>query len=148
MVTGGAAHAVDLEVMHWWTSGGEAAAVAKLAEAWDASGNAWIDGAIAGGGDTAHPVMISRILGGDPPAAFQFNHGRQAEELIEAGLLLDLTDVAEAEGWADIVNPPSLLDACTVDGRIYCAPINIHSWNWMWLSGAAYEKAGLEMPTD
>ena len=140
---------VDLEVMHWWTSGGEAAAVAEFAKAVDEkTSNTWVDGAIAGGGDTARPVMVSRIIGGDPPAAFQFNHGRQAEELIEAGLLLDITDVAEAEGWKDIVNPPSLLDACTVDGKIYCAPVNIHSWNWMWMSKAAFEKAGLEMPTD
>ena len=35
------------------------------------------------------------------------------------GLLLDLTDVAEAQGWKDVVNPPSLLDACTYEGRIY-----------------------------
>jgi glucose/mannose transport system substrate-binding protein len=31
------AHATDLEVTHWWTSGGEAAAVAELAKAFDAS---------------------------------------------------------------------------------------------------------------
>ncbi len=148
MTSASGAYAVDLEVMHWWTSGGEAAAVSKFAEAWDATGNKWVDGAIAGGGDTARPIMVSRIIGGDPPAAFQFNHGRQAEELIEAGLLLDLTDVAEAEGWKDIVNPPSLLDACTVDGRIYCAPVNIHSWQWLWLSTAAYEKAGVPVPTN
>lgn len=143
-----AANAVELEVMHWWTSGGEAAAVGKFAEAVnERTEHTWIDGAIAGGGDVARPVMVSRIIGGDPPAAFQFNHGRQAEELIEAGLMLDLTDVAEAEGWEDIVNPPSLLDACTVDGRVYCAPVNIHSWQWMWLSNAAFENAGLEVPS-
>lgn len=147
-VSASGAWAVDLEVMHWWTSGGEAAAVAEFAKAWDATGNHWVDGAIAGGGDTARPIMISRILGGDPPAAFQFNHGRQAEELIEAGLMLDLTDVAEAEGWRDIVNPPSLLDACTIDGRIYCAPVNIHSWQWMWLSNAAYAAADVPTPTN
>ncbi len=143
------AEGVDLEVMHWWTSGGEAAAVSKFAEALNGkTEHNWVDGAIAGGGDTARPIMVSRIIGGDPPAAFQFNHGRQAEELIEAGLMLDLTDVAEAQGWKDIVNPPTLLDSCTVDGRIYCAPVNIHSWNWMWLSGPAFEKAGVDMPTN
>jgi glucose/mannose transport system substrate-binding protein len=141
------AHAIELEVAHWWTSGGEANAVSKIAEAWEATGNTWLDGAIAGGGDTARPVMISRILGGDPMDAFQFNHGRQAEELIEAGLMLDLTDVAEAEGWKDIVNPPTLLDACTYEGRIYCAPINIHSWQWMWLNNSVYEELGLPVPT-
>jgi len=146
-MTATAAHAVDLEVSHWWTSGGEANAVSKLADAWNATGNKWIDGAIAGGGDTARPIMISRILGGDPMDAFQFNHGRQAEELIEAGLLLDLTDVAEEQGWKDLVNPPSLLDACTYEGKIYCAPINIHSWQWMWLNNHVYEDLGLAVPT-
>ncbi|SOE17070.1 carbohydrate ABC transporter substrate-binding protein (CUT1 family) [Hoeflea halophila] len=140
-------NATDLEVTHWWTSGGEAAAVAEFAKAFDATGHKWVDGAIAGGGGTARPIVVSRIIGGDPMGAFQFNHGRQAEELIEAGLLRDMTDVAEREGWKDIVNPPSLLDACTIDGRIYCAPVNIHSWQWVWLSHAAFEKAGVAVPT-
>jgi len=140
------ASATELEVTHWWTSGGEAAAVAEFANAFNATGHKWVDGAIAGGGGVARPIMISRITGGDPMAATQFNHGRQAEELVEAGLMQDLTEVAEAEGWTDIVNPPSLLDSCTVDGRIYCVPINIHSWQWMWLSHKAFEDAGLPVP--
>ena len=144
----GAAMAVDLEVTHWWTSGGEAAAVAEFAKAFDATGNKWIDGAIAGSGGVARPIMISRITGGDPMAATQFNHGRQAEELVEAGLMRDMTDVAEAEGWRDFVNPPSLLDSCTIDGRIYCVPINIHSWQWLWLSHKAFEDAGVPVPTN
>ncbi|TNJ43349.1 ABC transporter substrate-binding protein [Phaeobacter sp. B1627] len=143
------AHATELEVTHWWTSGGEAAAVAELAKAFDSkTEHSWKDGAIAGSGNTARPVMISRITGGDPMAATQFNHGRQAEELVEAGLMRDLTEIAAAEGWKDIVNPPSLLDACTLDGKIYCAPINIHSWQWLWLSDAAYKTAGVPVPTN
>lgn len=144
----GAAHAVDLEVTHWWTSGGEAAAVAEFAKAFDATGNKWVDGAIAGSGGTARPIMVSRIIGGDPMGAFQFNHGRQAEELIEAGLLRDLTDIAEANNWRDVIYPSSLLDSCTVDGRIYCVPVNIHSWQWLWLSNAAFEKAGVAVPSN
>ncbi|WP_299144311.1 ABC transporter substrate-binding protein [uncultured Tateyamaria sp.] len=143
-----AAHATDLEVTHWWTSGGEAAAVAEFAKAFDATGNTWVDGAIAGSGGTARPIIISRILGGDPMGATQLNHGRQAEELIEAGLMTDLTELAEAQGWKDIVNPPSLLDACTLDGRVYCVPVNIHSGQWIWLSHGAFEKVGLDVPAD
>lgn len=143
-----AAYATDLEVTHWWTSGGEAAAVAELAKAFDASGDKWIDGAIAGGGGTARPIMISRITGGDPMGATQFNHGQQALELVEAGLMLDLTDVAEANNWKEVVFPPSLLDACTVDGKIYCAPVNIHSPEWLWLSNKVYEDLGIPVPTN
>ncbi|MFT4744051.1 MAG: glucose/mannose transport system substrate-binding protein, partial [Yoonia sp.] len=36
MVSASAASAVELEVTHWWTSGGEAAAVSKFADAWNA----------------------------------------------------------------------------------------------------------------
>ncbi|MCJ8148754.1 ABC transporter substrate-binding protein [Shinella sp. H4-D48] len=141
-----AANATDLEVTHWWTSGGEAAAVAEFAKAFDATGNKWVDGAIAGAGGTARPIMISRITGGDPMGATQFNHGRQAEELVEAGLMRDLTDVATRENWKEIIKPASLLDSCTFDGKIYCAPVNIHSWQWLWLSNAAFEKAGVAVP--
>lgn len=143
-----AASAVELEVTHWWTSGGEAAAVAELAKAFDASGDKWVDGAIAGGGDTARPIMISRITGGDPMGATQFNHGQQAMELVEAGLMLDLTDVAEANDWKNKIYPPSLLESCTVDGKVYCAPLNIHSPEWLWLSNKVYEDIGIPVPKD
>ena len=142
----GMAHATDLEVTHWWTSGGEAAAVAELAKAFDATGNKWVDAAIAGSGATARPIMISRITGGDPMGATQFNHGRQAEELVEAGLMRDLTDLATAEKWTEVIRPKSLLDSCTIDGKIYCAPVNIHSWQWLWLSNKAFEQAGVPVP--
>jgi glucose/mannose transport system substrate-binding protein len=142
------AGATDLEVAHWWTSGGESAAVAEFAKAFDATGNKWVDAAIAGGGNTARPIMVSRITGGDPMAAFQFNTGRQAEELIEAGLLRDLTDVATKEKWSEVIRPASLLEGCTVDGKVYCVVVNIHSWQWLWLSHKAFADAGVAVPTN
>ncbi|KQQ37121.1 ABC transporter substrate-binding protein [Rhizobium sp. Leaf306] len=140
--------AADLEVTHWWTSGGEAAAVKELAGAFNATGNKWVDGAIAGSGGTARPIMISRITGGDPMGATQFNHGRQAEELVQSGLMRDLSDVAEKGKWKEVIKPANLLDSCTFEGKIYCAPINIHSWQWLWLSNAAFKTAGVAVPKD
>ncbi|MEN5276322.1 ABC transporter substrate-binding protein [Brucella sp. TWI432] len=141
------ARAADLEVTHWWTSGGEAAAVRVLAEKFDAlGGDKWVDGAIAGSGSTARPIIISRILGGNPMGATQLNHGRQAEELVEAGLMTDMTELAEKEGWADFIRPKSLLDSCTFKGRLYCVPLNIHSWEWMWLNPQAFRDVGIKPP--
>ncbi|WP_292125515.1 ABC transporter substrate-binding protein, partial [Mesorhizobium sp.] len=80
--------------------------------------------------------------------ATQFNHGRQAEELVQAGLMRDLTDLATKEKWTEIVRPKSLLDSCTIGGKIYCVPVNIHSWQWLWLSNEAFQKAGVPMPKD
>jgi glucose/mannose transport system substrate-binding protein len=143
------AHATDLEVTHWWTSGGEAAAVKVLADQYNALGdNHWVDGAIAGAGTTATPLIVSRILGGNPMGATQLNTGRDAEELVKAGLMTDLTELAEKEHWRDIIRPAKLLDACTYDGHIYCVPLNIHSWQWMWVNRHVFEDNGLKVPTN
>ena len=143
------ATAANLEITHWWTSGGEAAAVKELAAAFEAgTPHKWVDGAIAGSGSLARPIIISRILGGDPMGATQLNHGQQAQELIEAGLMLDLTDIAEEGHWADVVRPASLLEACTFEGKVYCVPLNIHSTQWLWTSNAAFEKAGIPPVTN
>lgn len=140
--------AAELEVTHWWTSGGEAAAVAEMAKAVNAAGHTWVDGAIAGGGGVAVGPIVARIIGGDPMHATQMNHGRDSEELIAAGMMLDLSDVAAEENWRDVVHPTRLLDSCTVDGRIYCVPINIHSWQWIWLSHKAFADAGVDVPSN
>ena len=147
VASAGVAQAEKMEVTHWWTSGGEAAAVSVFADAVNAAGHEWVDGAIAGGGN-ARPVILSRIAGGDPMAATQLNTGRDAEDLVQAGLMTDLTDLAEAEGWADFIRPAKLLDSCTYEGRIYCVPVNIHSFQWMWLNRGAYETAGVAVPSN
>lgn len=148
LMAGTSAYAADLEVTHWWTSGGESAAVAEFARLFNETGNTWVDSALAGSGTGANPVIISRILGGNPMGATQMNTGRDAEGLIQAGLIRDLTPIAEEEGWKDFYADPGLFDACTYEGKIYCVPVNIHSWHWLWLSNKAYETAGLEVPKD
>ncbi len=142
-----AAHAVDLEVTHWWTSGGEAAAVGEMAKAVEGAGIHWVDGAIAGG-DNARQIILSRIAGGDPMGATQLNTGRDAEDLVKAGLMTDLTELAEKEGWKDFIRPSKLLDSCTYEGHIYCVPVNIHSFQWMWLNRHVFEDNGLPVPAN
>ncbi|HEX9597398.1 MAG TPA: hypothetical protein VF982_11005, partial [Anaerolineales bacterium] len=100
-----AVNAADVEVIHWWTSGGEQAAVSVFAREFDALGDdRWVDTAIAGG-ENARSATLQRTLGGDPPGAAQFNISRQFEELAQAGLLLDLTPLAEEQGWRDFIRP-------------------------------------------
>src|SRR5260221_573382 len=143
-----AAQAADCEVTHWWTSGGEAAAVKVFADSFDAlpGGDKWVDGAIGGSGDTARPIILSRIMGGNPPCATQFNPGKDADDLIAAGLMQDLTELATKEGWVDLVRPKSQIEGCTKDGKIYCVPVNLHSAQWMWTNRHVYEDAGLTPP--
>ncbi len=85
------------EVIHWWTSGGESAALKQLAEAYNKAGGQWVDNAIAGG-DNARAAALNRIAGGNAPAASQFNTSKQYHELIDAGMLADVDEVAAKEG--------------------------------------------------
>lgn len=142
------ASAADCEVTHWWTSGGEAAAVAEFAKAFNATGNNWVDGAIAGSGDVARPIIISRIMGGNPMCATQLNPGKDADEMAAAGLFLDLSELAAQEDWANILRPKSQLDSCTYDGKILCVPVNLHSAQWMWTNRKVFTDLGLEPPKD
>lgn len=144
-----AAYAVDLEVTHWWTSAGEAAAVAEFAKIFEAeTGNKWVDSALAGSGTGANPVIISRIIGGNPMGATMMNTGRDAEELIQAGLMRDLTDIVADMDIESFYVDPGQLEPCKYEGGLYCLPVNIHSWDWLWLSTKAYEKIGQPVPTN
>jgi len=146
---GSTAYAAELEVTHWWTSAGEAAAIAEFAKIFEEqTGHTWVDSALSGSGTGANPVIISRIIGGDPMGATQMNTGRDAEELIQAGLMRDLTDIVADLDIDSFYVDQTLLEPCRYEGGLYCLPINIHSWDWLWLSTAAYEKIGQPVPTN
>ena len=54
------AHAGEVEVLHYWTSGGEAKSVAELKKIMQGKGHTWRDFAVAGGGgDSAPPAPVT-----------------------------------------------------------------------------------------
>src|SRR5919199_606833 len=139
-----AAGEMKAEVLHWWTSGGESAAVKVLAEQFRAAGGTWVDTAIAGG-QSARTAGINRIVGGNPPTAMQFNTGKQFDELVSDGLLNDVDKVAEAAKLRQAL-PPAIVDAVTRDGKFYAIPVNIHGINWLWYNKKLFDQAGLAEP--
>ena len=147
LATSAASRATDLEVIHWWTSPGETAAVHQFRDAFnnDGAGDKWVDDAIADG-NTARTTDMQRIQGGDPPGASQFNPGREYEELIKNNQLLDLTDLATAGNWEKVIRPHEVSEGCLVDGHWWCVPVNIHSWNWAWYNKKVFADAGLPEP--
>jgi glucose/mannose transport system substrate-binding protein len=65
-------HGGEVEVLHYWTSGGEAKAAGALKATLQAQGHTWKDFAVAGGGgDAAMTVLKSRVVSGNAPAAAQ-----------------------------------------------------------------------------
>jgi len=138
------AEELKAEVLHWWTSGGESAAVKQFADQFNKAGGVWIDTAIAVG-ENARAAGVNRIVGGNPPTAMQFNTGKQFDDLIKQGLLSNLDDVAEEDHWKEIL-PKAFLDSVTRDGHIYAVPVNNHGQNWLWYNKAVFDKAGVKLP--
>ncbi|MGD9507523.1 MAG: ABC transporter substrate-binding protein [Geminicoccaceae bacterium] len=144
--TAGVAGAQEMqaEVLHWWTSGGESAAVKVLADQFQAVGGTWIDTAIAGG-QNARTAGINRIVGGNPPTAMQFNTGKQFDELVSNELLRDIEQVAQEGKWRDVL-PAAITEATTRDGKFYAVPVNIHGINWLWYNKKVFADAGVAEP--
>ena len=141
LCTNAIAQAPKAEVIHWWTSGGESAAVKKIAEAYRAAGGVWVDTAIAVG-EQARSVTVNRIVGGNPPTAAQFNTTKQFLDLVEQGVLNNVDAVAIKEGWEKFL-PETVLNVVRVNGHYYAAPVSIHMPTWIWYSKPAFKKAGI-----
>ena len=144
-LSAGAAYAEDVEVLHWWTSGGEAAALNVLKGNLEAQGIGWEDMPVAGGGGTeAMTVLRARVTAGNPPTAVQML-GFDIQDWANEGALGNLNDVAAAEGW-DAVVPAALQDFSKHDGNWIAAPVNVHSTNWVWINKAALDATGMSAP--
>jgi glucose/mannose transport system substrate-binding protein len=136
----------EVEVLHWWTSGGEAAAVSVLKQMLEKEGHTWKDFAVAGGGgDAAMTVLKSRAVSGNPPTAAQVK-GPQIQLWGDEGVLTNLDDVAKAEKW-DTLIPKVVSDIMKYKGHYVAVPVNVHRINWMWCNPAVFKKAGAKIPT-
>ncbi|WP_431299325.1 ABC transporter substrate-binding protein [Tabrizicola sp. BL-A-41-H6] len=137
--------AADVEVLHWWTSGGEAAALNVLKDNLAGAGTGWLDMPVAGGGgEAAMTTLRARVTAGNPPTAVQML-GFDIQDWAKEGALADLTATATAEGWDKVV-PTALQAFSTYDGKWVAAPVNVHSTNWIWISKSALDAAGGKAP--
>ena len=142
VVAGSAAMAGEVEVLHWWTSGGEAKSVGELKKIMQSKGHTWKDFAVAGGGgDNAMTVLKSRVVAGNPPAAAQIK-GPAIQEWASEGVLANLDATAKAEKW-DSLLPPVVAGVMKYKGNYVAAPVNVHRVNWMWANAAVLKKAGV-----
>lgn len=133
------------EVLHWWTSGGEAKSVAVLKDEFSAKGGTWTDMPVAGGGgDAAMTALRARVLAGNAPTAVQLK-GPAIQEWFEEGVLADISPVAEQEKWADLL--PAAIAAHMKCADKWCAvPVNVHRVDWIWANADVLAKNGIEMP--
>jgi glucose/mannose transport system substrate-binding protein len=139
----GSVSAQSVEVLHWWTSGGEAAALGVLKKTLEADGIKWNDMPVAGGGgEQAMTALRARVTAGNPPTAVQML-GFDIQDWAKQGALGDLNALAAKEGWDKTV-PAALQRFSKYNGKWIAAPVNVHSTNWVWANKAVLDKAGVK----
>ncbi|MFT2111853.1 ABC transporter substrate-binding protein [Marinomonas sp. 2405UD68-3] len=139
-------HAGEVEVLHWWTSGGEAASINVLKGLMEEEGHTWKDFAVAGGaGESAMTVLKSRAISGNPPAGAQIK-GPTIQEWGDLGFLSNLDDVAKQGEW-DSVLPQVVSNTMKHEGHYVAAPVNVHRVNWLWANPEVFRKSGASIPS-
>jgi glucose/mannose transport system substrate-binding protein len=135
-----------VEVLHYWTSGGEAKAIGAFKSAFNAAGGKWIDSPVAGGGgDAMNTVLRSRVLAGDAPGMAVLK-GPNVTEWAVKGQLASLDDVAKADGW-DKILPPLVTSIVKYKGSYVAIPVDVHRVDWMWINPTLLAKVGGKPPT-
>src|SRR5882724_8091356 len=137
------AHADEVEVLNWWTSGGEAAALNVLKKDLESKGVTWADMPVAGGGgEQAMTALRARVTAGNPPTAVQAL-GFDITDWAKQGVVADLNPLSAKEGWDKTV-PNALQKFSKYNGKWIAAPVNVHSTNWVWANKAVLEKSGVK----
>ncbi|MFX1572028.1 MAG: ABC transporter substrate-binding protein [Promethearchaeota archaeon] len=134
-----------LEIYHWWTSGGEAAAIAALVGVFQEEypDVAVIQSPVSGGaGFTMLGVIKSLVLAGEAPDAFQMHAGYEGVPYYDANLLEPIDDL-----WtADLKNviPDVVQSMNKFGGHYYSMPVNIHRANVVWYSAKLLEDNNID----
>ena len=138
----------ELEIFSWWTSGGEAAGLQKLFDAFSAhSPNVKIiNAAVAGGaGSNAKVALQTRLSGGQAPDSWQSHPGKELASLyVDPGFTEPMDDLYTEQGWGDVI-PKGLLDQITLNDKRYLIPVGIHRGNVLFYGKKLIQDNGIEI---
>lgn len=138
-------NAGEVEVLHWWTSGGEAKAISELKEMLSQQGHTWKDMALpSGAGQSADVLLRERVKTNNPPAA-ALVASSAIPEWGALNALADLDDIAAKQRW-DVQLPKIIAQRMSYNGHFVAVPVNVHRTNWLWISKDALRKAGAKKP--
>jgi hypothetical protein len=83
-------------------------------------GDTLADEGVAGSDAEAAAELLNRLLAGAPPAVVRLDTDARAENLVAAGVMADLGELAAARGW-------TAAGACRIGGKIVCVPVSAGS---------------------
>jgi glucose/mannose transport system substrate-binding protein len=132
------------EVVHFWVSGSEQAALGIIRKAFEARGGVWKDRP-AKNNDSSRKVVLDRIVAGYPPAAMQWHAGPDLRDIVDMGAVGEIDEVATRGKWVGIL-PTLVTERATYRGKFYLAPMSMHAENWFWSNSKVLADAGLAVP--
>ncbi|NIC03825.1 carbohydrate ABC transporter substrate-binding protein [Halomonas sp. DX6] len=135
---------IQIDVVHYWISESESAALDVYRNAWNSAGNHWTD--LPAENEAALKRVVSeRIANGYPPTVTQWNLDARATELPDFGVVQDIEALAQRDGWRNVL-PSFVIDLISHQDRVYFAPSNIHLENWLWTSQKVFDELSLAPP--
>ncbi len=136
----------SIEVLHWWTSGGEAQAIDVLKKEMESQGFQWKNGGsiMGGGGEQQRLVIKARINAHTPPDAMLIQ-GNIIKNYTDNNLLSNLDALAAKENWAKII-PEPLQKIVKINRHWMAVPINIHRSHWIWANKKIFDKLHITPP--
>ena len=139
----------QLEVVSWWTSKSESAALNDLFAAFRKSnpGVRAINGAVAGGaGSNAIVELAKRLQRNDPPDVWQTFAGKSVQGYASRGVIRSVASIFARERLSATMNP-TILKALMRDGRPYGVPTGAHRSNVLWFNTKLLQRARVAPPS-
>jgi glucose/mannose transport system substrate-binding protein len=138
-----------LEVVSWWTSGSEAAALDALFAAFRRSYPSVdaVNAAVPGGaGSKARVELAKRLQDDDPPDVWQTFAGKSVQGYASRNVVRSVASVFAAGDLRARMHP-TILRSVMRDGRPYGVPTGAHRSNVLWFNRKLLERAGVAPPS-
>ena len=136
----------ELEIVHWWTAGGEKDAYNALLDGFrEAQPDIEIvdNPAPGGAGSAIDTVIQNRVIDGNPPSTFQIWPGQALTPYTDEGLLEPIGDSVWDEEMRDAYLD-GVLDLAQPAGNLVAVPINIHRLNNLFYNVSVLDDAGVD----
>jgi len=137
----------ELEIVHWWTAGGEQDAIEALIDGFEeeypdvpVSNNP----APGGAGSALDTEIQSRVLNENPPSTFQIWPGKAMDTYTESDVLADIGDSVWDSEMEDAYLDGVKELAKDDDGNYVAVPLNIHRLNNLFYNVEVLESAGID----
>ena len=138
-----------LEVVSWWTSKSESAALNDLFAAFRQAnpGVRVINAAVAGGaGSNAIVALAKRLQHNDPPDVWQTFAGKSVQGYASRGQIRSVASIFAQEHLGATMNR-TILTALMHDGQPYGIPTGAHRSNVLWFNTKLLKRAHVAPPS-